>query len=112
MKSAAALRTRRTILHKQKLLLRYVDDIVKTVRSEPICVLGAANSLDPNLQITLEETISKGNLQFLDLNVNVSQDRCVTCNWYQKQTDTRTKLNYRSCATLYTEFLGVHQTGS
>ena len=55
-----------------KLFLRYVDDIVKTVRGEPSCLLDDANSLHPNLQFTLEETNSEGNLPFLDLNINVS----------------------------------------
>ena len=81
-----------------KLFLRYVDDIVRTVRGEPSCILDAANSLHPNLQFTLEKTNSEGNLPFLDLNINISQDRRVTCSWYQKPTDTGTILNYRSCA--------------
>ena len=80
-----------------KLFLRYVDDIVRTVRGGPSCVLDAANSLHPNLQFTLGETNSEGFLTFLDLNVNVSQDRGVTFNWYQKPTDTgTTTMNYRS----------------
>ena len=53
------------------LFLRFVDDIVRTVRDEPSCVLGAANSLHPNLQFTQEESISEEKLPF----VNVSQDR-------------------------------------
>ena len=69
-----------------------------TVRVEPSCVLDAAKSLHPNLQFTLEEINSEGNLPFPDLNTNVSQDRGVTCNWHQKSTDTGTILNYRSCA--------------
>ena len=54
--------------------------------------------------------------------INLLQDRCVTCNWYQKPVDIWTLLNYRSCAqlsirvvlsmALYTEFLGVHPSGS
>ena len=80
-----------------KLFLRYEDNLVRTVGDEPSCVLDAANSLHPNLQFTLEETNSKGSLPFLDLNINVSHDRGVTCNWYQKPTNTRTILNYRSC---------------
>ena len=76
--------------------LRYVDDIVRTVRVEPSCFLDAANYLHPNLQFTLEETNSVVNFPFLDLNINVSQDRVVTCNWYQTPTDTGTILNYRS----------------
>ena len=37
-------------IQQTKLLLRYVADIVRTVKGEPICVLDAANSLHPNLQ--------------------------------------------------------------
>ena len=47
-----------------KLFLRYVDDIVRTVRREPSCLLDAANSLHPNLQFILEETNWEGNLPF------------------------------------------------
>ena len=36
-----------------KLFVRYVDDIVRTVRGEPSSVLDAASSLHPNLQFTL-----------------------------------------------------------
>ena len=67
----------------QKILFhRYVDDIVRTVRDEPSCVLDAANSFHPNLQLTLVETNSEENSPFLDLNLNVSQDRGASCNWY------------------------------
>ena len=68
-----------------KLFLRNVDDIVRTVRGEPSCLLDAANSLHPNLQFTLEKTNSEGNLPFQDLTINVSQGRRVTCSWYQIQ---------------------------
>ena len=74
-----------------------MDDIVRTVKSEPSCVLGAANFLHPNLQFTLEEISLEGILPFLDLNIYVSQDRCVTCNWCQKLTNTGTILKCRSC---------------
>ena len=37
-------------------------------------------------------------MPFLDLNIDVSQGRRVTCSWYQKPTDTGTILNYISCA--------------
>ena len=80
------------------MLLRYVYDIVRTVKGALSCVLDAANSLRPNLQFTLEEINSEGNLPFLDLNINVSQDRSVTCNWFEKHLDTGTILNYRSCS--------------
>ena len=72
-----------------KLFLRYVDDIVRTVSGEPSCLLDTANSLHPNLQFTLEKTNLEGNLPFLDLNINVSQGRRVTCSWYQKPNKYR-----------------------
>ena len=78
-----------------------MDDIVITVRGEPSCLLDTANSFRLNLQFTLEETNSEGNLPFLDLNINVSQGRGVTCSWYQKSTDTGTILSYRSCASTH-----------
>ena len=81
-----------------KLFLSYVDDIVRIVHGEPICVLDAADSLHPNLQFTLEETSSEVNFSFLDLSRNVLQDRVLTCNWYEKPTTTGTILNYRACA--------------
>ena len=81
-----------------KLFLRYVHEIVRTVRGEPSCLLNAANSLHQNLQFTLEKTTSEVNFPFLDLNINVSQGTCVTCSWYQKPTNTVTILNYKSCA--------------
>ena len=63
------------------------------------CLIDAANSLHPNLQFSLEKTNSEGNLSFLDLNINVSQGRRVTCSCYQKPTNEGTLLNYRSCAS-------------
>ena len=63
-----------------KLFLRYVDDIVRTVRGEPSCLLDAANSLHPNLQFILEKTNSEGKLPFLDMNIHVSQVRRVNCS--------------------------------
>ena len=83
-----------------KLFVRYVVDIVRTVRGDPSCLLDTANSLHPNLQFTLEETNLEENLPFLDLNLNDLQGRGVTCSWYQKPTDTGTILNYRSCAPI------------
>ena len=80
------------------MFFRYLDDNVRTVRGEPSCILDAADSLHPNLQFTLEETISEGSFPFLHLNINVSQGRGGTWKWYQKPTSTGTILNYRSCA--------------
>ena len=57
---------------------RYKDDIVRTVKSDPGVVLEAANKLHPNLQFTIEQLDSNGNLPFLDLNVNVNSGKKVT----------------------------------
>ena len=38
-----------------KVFLRYVDDIVRTVKGDPGVVLEAAKKLHPNLQFTIEE---------------------------------------------------------
>ena len=81
-----------------KIFLRYVEDIVRTVKGDPGVVLEAANKLHPNLQFTIEELDSNG--IFLDLNVKVDSGKKVTCGWYQKLTDTGTILNFRGCAPL------------
>ena len=67
-----------------KVFLRYVDDIVRTVKGHPWVVLEAANKLHPKLQFTIEELDNNGNLAFSDLNVNVDSGKKVTCGWYQK----------------------------
>ena len=54
-----------------KLLLRYKDDVIRTVIDELKCVLDAAISLHPNLQFNLQEISSERILTFLDLNLNV-----------------------------------------
>ena len=83
-----------------KTFVRFVDDIVRTVKGDPGVVLAAANKLQPNLQFTLKELDINGNLDFLDLNVNVDSAKKVTRGWYQKPTDTGTNLNFRGCALL------------
>ena len=79
---------------------RYVDDIVCTVKENPLDYLEYANSLHKNLQFTLETPNGNGDLAFLDLNINLNEDRKISCHWYQKSTDTGIILNFRSCALL------------
>ena len=83
-----------------KVFLRYVDDILRTVKGDPGIVLEAVNKLHPNLQFTIEELDRNGNLAFLFLNINVDSGKKATCGWYQKPTDTGTILNFRGCAPL------------
>ena len=61
----------RSAVNGVKVFLKYVDDIVRTVKGDPGVVLEAANKLHPNMQFTIEELDSNGNFSFLDLNVNV-----------------------------------------
>ncbi|XP_063713937.1 uncharacterized protein LOC134841828 [Symsagittifera roscoffensis] len=60
-----------------KAFLRYVDDIVRTVKGDPDIVLKAANELHPNLKFTIENPDSNGDLAFLDLNINVDSRKKV-----------------------------------
>ena len=87
-------------MQQAKLFLRYVDDIVRTVKGDPEKVLRAANLLHPKLQFTIETPNTKGNLAFLDLQISIDKSRKISCGWYQKPTDTGTILNFRSCAPL------------
>ena len=53
-----------------------------------------------NLQFTLETQNGSGDLAFLDLNINLNEDRKISCHYYQKSTDIGIILNFRSCAPL------------
>ena len=72
----------------------------RTVKGNPGVVLEAANKLHPNLQFTIEELDSNGNLAFLVLNVNVDSGKKATCGWLHKITDTGTILIFRGCPPL------------
>ena len=82
-----------------KLFKRYVDDIVCTGNGNPLDYLEYANSLHMNLQFTLETLNGSEDLAFLDLNINLNEDRKNSCNWYQKSTDTDIIPNF-CCAPL------------
>ena len=85
-------------MQQAKLFLRYVDDIVRTVKGDPEKVLRAANLLHPNLQSTIEKPNTNGKLAFLDLKISIDKSRKNNCGWCQKPTDTRTILNFTGCA--------------
>ena len=67
-----------------KLFLRYVDDIVRTVKGDPEKMLRAANLLHPNLQFTIGTPNTNGVLAFLDLQIRIHKSRKISCGWYQK----------------------------
>ena len=52
-------------MNSVKFFLRYEDDLVRAVKGDPGVVLEAANKLHPNLQFTIEELDSNGNLSIL-----------------------------------------------
>ena len=83
-----------------KLFKRYVDEIVCTVKWNPLDYLEYANFLPKNLQFTLETPNGSGDLAILELNINLNEDRKISCYWYQKPTDTRIILIFRNCAPL------------
>ena len=58
------------------------DDIIRIVKGDPGLVIEAASKLNPNLQFTIEELDSNGNLAFLNLTVNLDSGKKVTCGWY------------------------------
>ena len=60
-----------------KLFLRYVDDIVRTVKGDPEKLLRAANLLHQNLQFTIETQNTNGKLAFLDLQISIDKSRKV-----------------------------------
>ena len=116
-----AIREKNKSGQQSKLFLRYVDDIVRTVKGDPENVLRAANLLHPNLQFTTETPNTNGTLAFLDLQISIDKSRKISCGWYQKPTDTGTILNFRSCTPfstrevwlkeLFTGFSAVRQHG-
>ena len=89
-----------TIRPETKVFLRYVDNIVRTVRGDTKKLLDAVNKLHPNLQFTLETTDDKNSLPFLHKSINLQSEGNIFCTWYQKPSDTGTILNYRSCTPL------------
>ena len=78
----------------------HVDDIVCTVKGNPLEYLEYANSLPNNLQLTLETPNGSGDLAFPDLNINVNEVEKISCQWYKKSTDTVIIFNFRSCSPL------------
>ena len=87
-------------MQQAKLFLRYVDDIVRTVKVDPEKMLRAANLLHPNLQFTIETPNTSGSLSFLDLQISIDKNRKNNCRWYQKPTDTGTIIFFISFAPL------------
>ena len=97
-----AIREKNKSGQQSKLFLRYVDDIVRTVKGDPEKVLRAANLLHPNLQFRIETPNTNRTLAFLDLQISIDKSKKISCGWYQKPTDTGTILNFRSCAPFST----------
>ena len=93
-----AIREKSSSVQQARLFLRYVDGIVRTVKSDPETKLRDANLLHPILQFTIETPNTKMKLAFSDLQISIDKSTKTNCGWYQKPTDTGTTLNFRSCA--------------
>ena len=67
-----------------KVFLRYVENIVRTFRSDTKELFNVAINLQPDLQFTLETTDDKNSLPFLDMSINVHPEGTIFCTCYQK----------------------------
>ena len=56
-----------------KVFLRYVDDVVSTVRGDKKVLLDAVKNLHSNLQFTSETRDDKNSLPFLDMSININR---------------------------------------
>ena len=84
-------------LSKTKVLLRYVEDIVRTVRGDTKELLGAVKNLHPNRQFSLETTDNKNSLPFLTCQLTYNTGD----NFLHMISKTiRYWNNYRWCAPL------------
>ena len=82
-----------------KLFARYVDDIIRTVRSTEVdSLLGYFNQMHVNLKFTIERSLNH-EIPFLDMVVSQSGNRLST-RWYRKPTDTGTTLSFRALAPM------------
>ena len=74
-----AIREKNKSVQQANLFLRYVDDIVRTVKGDPEKVLRAANLLHPILQFSIETPNINGNLAILDLQISIHKSRKISC---------------------------------
>ena len=92
-----------------RLWLRYVDDTFVIIKKEEKDQFFThINSVDPNIKFTQEE-ISNNKLAFLDAQVNIKQDRTLSCTVYRKPTHTDQYLQFESHHPLIHK-LGVIRT--
>ena len=61
-----------------KLFSRYRDDVVCTVKRNPLDYLAYAHSLQKNLQFTLESPNGNGDLALRDLNIYINDERKIS----------------------------------
>ena len=80
---------------------RHVVKITCTFKWNPLKYHECAYSLQQNVQFSLETPNGNGNMPIPDLNINVNDERRISCHWYEKSTDTCNILNFRSCALLH-----------
>ena len=95
------LKERNQHSEETKLFLRYVADMVRTVKGNPGELLKLANQLHLNLQLLWKKANDKGKLVFLHININVNTCKKLICGCYQKPTDTGTIFTLRRCSPLH-----------
>ena len=78
-----------------------MENIVCTVNGKPLEYLEYANSLHKSLQISLNKLNSNGKQAFLDLDINVNDDRKISCHLYQKPTEAGIIIKFLIWAPLH-----------
>ena len=74
---------------------RYVDDIILATKSNTIdTILNMFNSIHERLKFTIE-IAKKNRISFLDLSLIIEGSH-ITCDWYQKNTDSGRYINFHS----------------
>ena len=80
-----------------KLYYRYMDDIVREIKTENIDQkLSEINSYHPALEFTIEKE-TDNSLPFLDMRI-IRKDCKLSSTWYSKPTDTGLIMNFHSFA--------------
>ena len=79
-----------------KLIKKYVQNIICTVRADIDEYFKFANSLHKNRQFTLEKKNMEEDLASVDINLNLSSKNKITCHvtGFKKTTETGRILNF------------------
>ena len=84
-RKSVAIREKNRSVQQAKLFLRYVDDIIRTVKNGPERVLRAAILLHPSLHFTLETPNTNEKLALMDVKISIEKNRKLTVGGIRNQ---------------------------